>query len=105
MDGEDFFVDLLFFHIPSKRYVVIELKRTEFTPEAIGKLHFYVNVVDGRLRREGENATIGLLLCTGRNESVVRYTLSGISTPMAVAGYRLGDLPADAVDAVPAEGA
>ncbi len=53
VDGEDFFVDLLFFHIPSKRYVVIELKRTEFTPEAIGKLHFYVNVVDDRLRRGG----------------------------------------------------
>lgn len=104
VDGEDFFVDLLFFHIPTKRYVVIELKRTEFTPEAIGKLHFYVNVVDDRLRGDGENATIGLLLCTGRNESVVRYTLSGISTPMAVAGYRLNDLPVDALAAVPAEG-
>lgn len=103
VDGEDFFVDLLFFHIPSKRYVVLELKRTEFTPEAIGKLNFYVNVVDDRLRREGENPTIGLLLCTGRTESVVRYTLSGIATPMAVAGYQLTDLPPDALDAVPGE--
>lgn len=103
VDGEDFYVDLLFFHIPSKRYVVLELKRTEFTPEAIGKLHFYVNVVDDRLRGDGEQATIGLLLCTGRTESVVRYTLSGIATPLAVAGYRLADLPPDAVDAVPGE--
>lgn len=103
LDGEDFFIDLLFFHIPTKRYVVLELKRTEFTPEAIGKLNFYVNVVDDRLRREGENPTIGLLLCTGRTESVVRYTLSGIATPMAVAGYRLTDLPPDALDAVPGE--
>jgi predicted nuclease of restriction endonuclease-like (RecB) superfamily len=103
VDGEDFFIDLLFFHIPTKRYVVLELKRTEFTPEAIGKLNFYVNVVDDRLRRDGENPTIGLLLCTGRTESVVRYTLSGIATPRAVAGYRLTDLPPDALDAVPAE--
>lgn len=103
VDGEDFFVDLLFFHIPTKRYVVLELKRTEFTPEAIGKLNFYVNVVDDRLRGDGENPTIGLLLCTGRTERVVRYTLSGIATPMAVAGYRLADLPADALGAVPAE--
>lgn len=103
VDGEDFFVDLLFFHIPSKRYVVLELKRTEFTPEAIGKLNFYGNVVDDRLRGDGEHATIGLLLCTGRHESVVRYTLSGIVTPMAVAGYRLADLPPEALDAVPAE--
>jgi predicted nuclease of restriction endonuclease-like (RecB) superfamily len=100
---QDFFIDLLFFHIPTKRYVVLELKRTGFTPEAIGKLNFYVNVIDDRLRSDGENATIGLLLCTSRDEHVVRYSLSGVSTPLAVAGYTLGELPAEVRDAVPAE--
>ena len=101
--GEDFFVDLLFFHIPTKRYVVLELKRRRFTPEAVGKLNFYVNVVDDVLRSENENPTIGLLLCRTRNEIVVRYALSGVATPMAIAGYRLAELPPDAREALSGE--
>ena len=101
--GEDFFIDLLFFHIPTKRYVVIELKRTGFAPEAIGKLNFYVNVIDDQLCNDGDNRTIGLLLCKDRNEVVVRYALSGFSTPLAVAGYRLADLPPEAQAALPQE--
>lgn len=100
---DDFLLDLLFFHIPTKRYVVVELKRGVFTPEAAGKLNFYVNVVDDQLRSLGEAATIGLLLCRTRSDVVVRYALSGLATPMAVAGYRLADLPHDARTAVPAE--
>lgn len=93
----------MFFHIPTNRYLVIELKRTGFAPEAIGKLNFYVNVIDGQVREAHHNPTIGLLLCKDRNEVVVRYALSGISTPMAVAGYRLADLPPDAQAALPQE--
>lgn len=100
---DDFYIDLLFFHIPTKRYVVIELKRAGFSPEAAGKLNFYVNVVDDQLRAGGEAATIGLLLCRTRDDVVVRYALSGIGTPMAVAGYTLADLPSEARSAVPAE--
>lgn len=100
---ETFFVDLLFFHIPTKRYVVVELKRSAFTPEALGKLNFYVNVVDDQLRTEHEAATIGLLLCRTHTEVVVRYALSGVTTPMAIAGYTLADLPQDAQSALPVE--
>ena len=103
VSGQDYFIDLLFFHIPTKRYVVLELKREAFTPEAIGKLNFYVNVIDDQLRVAGENATIGLLLCAHRDEKVVRYALSGVKTPLAVAGYTLGEMPADAQIALPAE--
>jgi len=103
--SQDFFIDLLFFHIPTKRYVVLELKRSPFTPEAIGKLNFYVNVIDDQLRRGDERATVGLLLCTNRDDHVVRYALSGMSTPLAVAGYTLGELPGEVREAVPAEAA
>ena len=77
------FLDLLFFHIPTKRYVVVELKRSALTPEAAGKLNFYVNVVDDQLRTANEASTIGLLLCRTRSDVVVRYALSGVATPMA----------------------
>ena len=100
---DDFFIDLLFFHIPTKRYVVVELKRSAFTPEAAGKLNFYVNVVDDQLRTASEASTIGLLLCRTRSDVVVRYALSGVATPMAVAGYTLADLPRDAQSALPIE--
>ncbi len=101
--NQDFFIDLLFFHIPTKRYVVLELKRSTFSPEAIGQLNFYVNVIDDQLRRDDERATVGLLLCTSRDDNVVRYALSGVSTPMAVAGYTLGDLPGEVRSAMPIE--
>ena len=99
---DDFFIDLLFFHIPTKRYVVVELKRSAFTPEAAGKLNFYVNVVDDQLRTEHEASTIGQLLCRTRSDVVVRYALS-VATPMAVAGFTLADLPRDAQSALPIE--
>jgi hypothetical protein len=102
---DDVFIDLLFFHIPTKRYVVVELKRSAFafTPAAVGKLNFYVNVVDDQLRTDGESGTIGLLLCRTRSDVVVRCALSGVATPMAVAGYTLADLPSDARSALPIE--
>jgi YhcG PDDEXK nuclease domain len=82
---------------------VLELTRRRFTPEAVGKLNFCVNVVDAGLRGEGENPTIGLLLCRTRNEVVVRYALSGIAAPVTGAGYRLAELPAEARASLPGE--
>ena len=84
---------MLFFHIQTKRYVVVELKRSAFTPEAAGKPNFYVNVVDDHFASTTRRATIGLLLCRPRSDVVVRYALSGAVTPMAVAGYTLADSP------------
>jgi predicted nuclease of restriction endonuclease-like (RecB) superfamily len=85
--GEEFFLDMLFFHIPLNRYVVLELKLGKFRPEYAGQINFYVNVVDEQMRQDHHNATIGLVLCAGRNETVARYALNGIDRPVGVARY------------------
>lgn len=87
VDGEEFFIDMLFFHIPLNRYVVLELKLGKFRPEYAGQINFYVNVVDGQMRQKRHDATIGLVLCAGRNETVARYALNGIDRPVGVARY------------------
>ena len=89
IDGDDFFVDLLFFHIEQLRYVVIELKTGRFKPEYIGQLGFYVALVDDRLRRAQHADTVGLLLVTEKNDAVVRYSLAGHQSPVAVSRYDL----------------
>ena len=87
VDGDDFYVDLLFFHIEQSRYVVIELKTGKFQPEYAGKLNFYVALVDDVLRREHHNETIGILICGTKNDRSVRYSLGRSTSPMAVAAY------------------
>lgn len=99
--GDDFFVDLLFFHVDQLRYVVIELKTGKFRPEQLGQLSFYVAVVDDRLRRSTHAETVGLLLVAGKNESTVRYSLGAHQSPVGVATYDL--LPEDVRDALPSE--
>ena len=88
VDGEEFFIDMLFFHIPLNRYVVIELKLGKFRPHYAGQVNFYVNVIDDRIRESHHEPTIGLVLCAGRNETVARYALGGIDRPVGVARYR-----------------
>ncbi len=88
VDGDEFFVDLLLFHVVQLRYVVVELKIGRFKPEYTGQLGFYVAVVDDKIRDASIHApTVGLLLCASRNESAVRYALGASSSPMAVANY------------------
>jgi predicted nuclease of restriction endonuclease-like (RecB) superfamily len=87
VDGEEFFIDLLFFHIPLNRYVVIDLKLGKFRPQYAGQINFYVNVLDDQLRREHHEPTIGLVLCADRNETVARYALNGIDRPVGIARY------------------
>jgi predicted nuclease of restriction endonuclease-like (RecB) superfamily len=99
--GEEYILDLLFFHIPQARYVVIELKIGRFKPEYAGKLGFYVALVDDRLRMPTHAPTVGIPLCTGRNEAVVRYALSGANQPMAVSTYTYESLPAAEQAALP----
>ena len=101
VDGDDFYIDLLFFHVEQFRYVVVELKVGKFEPEFVGKLGFYVAVVDDQLRSDHHAPTVGLLLCADRNESVVRYSLGTSTSPMAVAGYTYEALPADEQAALP----
>jgi predicted nuclease of restriction endonuclease-like (RecB) superfamily len=88
--GEEFFIDMLFFHIHLNRYVVIELKLGRFRPEHAGQINFYVNAVDRQLREERHGATIGLVLCASRNRTIARYALEGIDRPVGVARYDSG---------------
>ncbi len=85
VDGDELVLDLLLFHVEQLRYVVIELKIGRFESGYVGQLGTYVALVDDRLRRADRHApTVGILLCTSRNEQVVRYALSASTAPMAV---------------------
>ncbi|OIH94516.1 YhcG family protein [Curtobacterium sp. MCBA15_001] len=101
VNGNDFFVDLLFFHVEQLRYVVVELKRGEFRPEHLGQLSFSVAVVDDTMRLPVHAETVGLLLVTGKDEAVVRYALGTSSAPVGVASYDL--LPPELQRALPSE--
>ena len=102
--GDDFYIDLLFFNIPQVRYVVVELKIGKFEPEFAGKLGFYIAAVDDRLRDPALHApTVGILMCADRNDTVVRYALSGAAQPMAVAGYTYDALPPAERAALPSD--
>lgn len=99
--GDDYFADLLFFHVEQLRYVVIELKVTKFDPRDAGQLGFYVALVDDRLRiRAKHQPTIGILLVAEKNDTVVRYALAGSAQPVAVSRYQLSP---DAQKALPDE--
>ncbi len=80
-------IDMLFYHIRLKAYIVVELKVKPFDPEYAGKLNFYVNAVDELLKGADDNPTIGLLICSDKNETEVRWAFKGIQTPMGVASY------------------
>ena len=92
--GDEFFIDLLFYHTRLKCYVVVELKTTAFKPEHAGQLNFYLAAVDAQIKAEDDKPTIGLLLCKQQNRLVAEYALSGIEKPIGVAEYQLlRDLP------------
>lgn len=100
--GDDFKIDLLFYHTKLHCYVVVELKVADFKPEFAGKLNFYITAVDAQLKGAEDQATIGILLCKTPNAVVVEYALRNISKPLGVAEYQLtssvpenlqGDLP------------
>jgi predicted nuclease of restriction endonuclease-like (RecB) superfamily len=87
--GDDFFIDLLFYHLKLRCYVVIELKADKFKPEHLGQLGFYLTAVDRQVKSADDNPTIGLLLCKSKNEVVAEYALGDKSQPMGVAEYKL----------------
>jgi predicted nuclease of restriction endonuclease-like (RecB) superfamily len=88
----DFFIDLLFYHTRLHCYVVIELKTADFEPEHAGKLNFYIKAIDEQLRKEGDQPTIGILLCKNRDKLVAEYALSDIHKPIGVSEYQLTQL-------------
>jgi predicted nuclease of restriction endonuclease-like (RecB) superfamily len=87
--GDEFFIDLLFYHTRLKCYVVIELKASAFKPEYTGKLNFYLSAVDEQVKAPDDRPTIGLLLCKGRNKIVAEYALRNVCSPIGVAEYQL----------------
>lgn len=87
--GDEFFIDLLFYHTRLKCYVVVELKAQAFKPEHTGQLNFYLSAVDSQIKAPDDKPTIGLLLCKTKNRLVAEYALSGIDKPIGVADYQL----------------
>lgn len=94
--GDEFFIDLLFYHLKLRCYVVIEIKAGKFKPENLGQLGFYLTAMDRQLKSEHDNPTIGLLLCKSKNKIVAEYALGDKGQPMGIAEYKL-------LDALPAE--
>lgn len=86
---QDFYIDLLFYHLKLRCYVVIELKRGDFKPEYAGKMNFYCSVVDDRLRHATDQPTIGLILCQQPNRVLAEYALRGVDKPIGVSSYEL----------------
>ncbi len=94
--GDEFFIDLLFYHLKLRCYVVIELKAGKFKPEHLGQLGFYLTAVDEQIKHPDDGPTIGLLLCKGKNKVVAEYALRNNAQPLGVAEYQL-------VESLPAE--
>ena len=87
--GEEFFIDLLFYHLQLRCYVVVELKASAFKPDYTGQLNFYLSAIDDRLKGADDQPTIGLLLCRENSRLVAEYALRGMARPMGVAEYQL----------------
>jgi predicted nuclease of restriction endonuclease-like (RecB) superfamily len=87
--GQDYYLDLLFYHMRLRCFVIIELKIEDFKPEFAGKMNFYLSAVDAQLRHTDDAPSIGIILCKGKNEVIVEYALRDSQKPMGVAEYRL----------------
>lgn len=100
----DYYLDLLFYHLELRCYVVIELKTTEFKPEYIGQLNFYITAVNKTLKKEHDNNTIGLLLCKEKDKLSVEWSLEGINNPIGVSSFELEKyIPKDILEKLPTE--
>lgn len=101
---KDYYIDLLFYHLELRCYVVVELKTNEFKPEYIGQLGFYITAVDETIKQEVDNPTIGLLLCKEKDRLSVEWTLKGINLPIGVSSYELSKyVPNNLLDKLPTE--
>lgn len=87
VDGDTYYIDLLFYHTPSHRYVAVELKAEHFKPEYTGQMNFYLSALDDKLKTNIDNPSIGLILCKKKSKFKAEYALRDIHKPMAVAGY------------------
>jgi len=100
--GDDYRLDLLFYHLKLRCFVVIDLKSGSFKPEYAGKMNFYLAAVDDMLKHPSDNPTIGLILCKGKEQLVVEYALRNTATPMGIAEFKhLEKLPAELKGSLP----
>ena len=88
----EFKIDLLFYHLKLRCYVVVELKAVEFKPEFAGKLNFYTNAIDGEIKEPQDNATIGILICKSKENIVVEYALKDLNKPLGISEYELTEI-------------
>lgn len=102
--GQEFFIDLLFYHLELRRYVVVELKASSFKPEYTGQIGFYVTAVDEQLKKEHDNSTIGLLLCKDKDRLTVDYSLKSMNVPIGVSSFEIEKyIPKDVLEKLPTE--
>jgi len=102
VEGDEYFIDLLFYHLKLHCYIVIDLKVTEFKPEYSGKMNFYISAVNNLLRTEVENPTLGIILCRSKKKTVVEFALDTVHNPIGVSTYKLRDgLPSTLQDCLP----
>ena len=87
--NQDFYIDLLFYHLKMRCFVVIDLKKGDFKPEFAGKMNFYCSVIDDILKHESDQPTIGMILCENKNKIIAEYTLKGIEKPIGISEYEL----------------
>lgn len=100
--GQEFFIDLLFYHLELRRYVVVELKASSFKPEYTGQIGFYVTAVDEQLKKEHDNSTIGLLLCQDKDRLTVDYSLKSMNVPIGVSSFEIEKyIPKDVLEKLP----
>ena len=101
VDGDDYYIDILMYHLKLHCYVVIELKATEFKPEFVSKLNFYISAVDEYIKSNEDKPTIGLLLCRTKSDKKAEFSLRGVTQPMGIAQYETEKLFADVASALP----
>ena len=89
VNNKEFYIDLLFYHLKLRSYFVLEVKVTDFQPEHVGQLNFYVTAVDNLLKTEHDNPTIGLIICKTKDNVIAKYTLEGIQSPIGVSEFQL----------------
>ena len=103
-ESQDYYIDLLFYHLELRCYIVVELKNTEFRPEYTGQLSFYVTAVDETIKKEYDNQTIGLLLCKGKDKLSVEWSLKSTNAPIGVSSYKIAKtLPKEVLEKLPTE--
>lgn len=94
VSGREYFIDLLFYHLKLKCYIVVELKAREFEPTDVGQLNFYLSAIDDLVKDKNDNSTIGLLLCKNKDNFTAEYSLRNINSPIGVSEYKLlEDMP------------